>query len=162
WLVLGAMWFCGLSSITSNSRMLFAFARDGGLPFSRRIASVSPRFLTPHWAVWVSAAAAFAVALWSEAYSAMTALSTIALYAFYGVPIAVGLWARATGKWQRRGPWDLGAYSLWVNSISLLWIAGITVLLVLLPNELVGKMFLGCLALLGVYWFGYMRACFAE
>ena len=32
WMVIGAMWFCGLSSVTSNSRMLFAFARDGGAP----------------------------------------------------------------------------------------------------------------------------------
>src|SRR5262249_55400264 len=38
WIVLGAMWFCGLASVTSNSRMLFAFARDGGLPGSRWIA----------------------------------------------------------------------------------------------------------------------------
>ena len=30
--VAGAMWFCGLASVTSNARMLFAFARDGGLP----------------------------------------------------------------------------------------------------------------------------------
>jgi amino acid transporter len=161
WLVLGAMWFCGLSSITSNSRMLFAFARDGGLPFSHLVARVSPRFLTPHWAVWISAGAAFAVALWSEAYSAMTALSTIALYASYGLPIAVGLWARASGRWQRRGPWDLGRYSLTVNLISLIWIAGITVLLVLPPNELAGKTFLGCLAALAVYWAGYMRHRFA-
>src|SRR5258708_34779280 len=58
-----AMWFCGLSSVTSNSRMLFAFARDGGLPFSSAVASVSPRFKSPHVAVWVSAAAALAGSL---------------------------------------------------------------------------------------------------
>jgi len=28
WLAVGAMWFCGLASVTSNSRMLYAFARD--------------------------------------------------------------------------------------------------------------------------------------
>src|SRR5262249_54944916 len=59
---LGAMWFCGLASVTSNSRMLFAFARDGGLPASPFLARVSPRFSSPHVAVWVSCAAAFAVA----------------------------------------------------------------------------------------------------
>src|SRR5207248_1255437 len=42
-----AMWFCGLSSVTSNSRMLFAFARDGGLPFSGYVSRVSPRFRSP-------------------------------------------------------------------------------------------------------------------
>src|SRR5689334_9102263 len=75
WLVMGAMWFCGLSSITSNSRMLFAFARDGGLPFSAPIAKVSRRYQSPHVAIWVSTAAAFAVAVWSQAYAVMVALS---------------------------------------------------------------------------------------
>ena len=76
WVAVLAMWFCGLSSVTSNSRMLFAFARDGGLPFSRQVAAVSERYRSPHVAVWVSAAAAFVVAIWARAYSAMTALST--------------------------------------------------------------------------------------
>src|SRR5262249_19871362 len=67
--VLGAVWFWGLPSVTSNSRMLFAFARDGGLPGSRWIARVSPRFQSPHVAVWVSATAALVVALWGEAYT---------------------------------------------------------------------------------------------
>ena len=44
---MAAMWFCGLSSVTSNSRMLFAFARDGGLPLAKRLARVSPRFRSP-------------------------------------------------------------------------------------------------------------------
>src|SRR6202044_2083487 len=46
-----AMWFCGLSSVTSASRMLFAFARDGGLPFHARLRAVSPRRRTPHVAI---------------------------------------------------------------------------------------------------------------
>ena len=83
WVAIGAMWFCGLSSVTSNSRMLFAFARDNGLPGSRWLKHVSPRFRSPSVAVWVSVAAAFVVALWAEAYAAMVALSTLALYASY-------------------------------------------------------------------------------
>jgi amino acid transporter len=160
WLVLGAMWFCGLASVTSNSRMLFAFARDGGLPFSKSLARVSERHRTPHVAVWVSVSAALAVALWADAYSLMTALSTIALYASYGLPIAVGLWARATGRWTRRGPWDLGAHSLWVNLISLVWIAAAGVLFVLPPNQPAGYMFAGCLLLLALYWLFYARSRF--
>src|SRR6184192_1372167 len=56
WVAILAMWFCGLSSVTSNSRMLFAFARDGGLPFSRQVAAASERYRSPHVAVWISAA----------------------------------------------------------------------------------------------------------
>src|ERR1043166_1163300 len=35
WVVTLAMWFCGLSCVTSTSRMIFAFSRDNGLPLSR-------------------------------------------------------------------------------------------------------------------------------
>src|SRR5262249_34659995 len=91
WIVAGAMWFCGLASVTSNSRMLFAFARDGGLPASAAVARVSPRWQSPYVAVWVAAGAAFAVAIWADAYSVMTALSPIALYASYGAPVSCPL-----------------------------------------------------------------------
>ena len=155
-----AMWFCGLSSVTSNSRMLFAFARDGGLPLSEYVSRVSPRFRSPHVAVWVSAAAALAVALWTPAYSAMVALSTIALYASYGVPIALGQRARKNGIWTRRGPWDLGRASPLVNGIALAWIGVLTVLFVLPPNEMAGFTFAGLLVLLAAYWFGARKVDF--
>ena len=160
WMVIGAMWFCGLSSITSNSRMLFAFARDGGLPGSRHLARVSPRFRSPHVAVWVAAAMAFLVALWSQVYSAMVALSTIALYASYGLPIALGLRARRQGLWTVRGPWHLGRWSSLVNILAVGWIAVIAVLFVLPPNLLAGYTFAGCVVLLAVYWFAAMKRRF--
>jgi amino acid transporter len=152
WVAIGAMWFCGLSSVTSNSRMLFAFARDGGLPGSAHLARVSPRFQSPHVAVWVSVVAAFLVAIWSGAYAAMVALSTLALYASYALPIFVGLVARRKGTWSKRGPWDLGRYSLPVNLVALAWCAVVMVLFVLPPNQLAGYTFVGCVVLLGVYW----------
>ena len=163
-----AMWFCGLSSVTSNSRMLFAFARDGGLPFSGYISRVSPRFRSPHVAVWVSVAAAMTLVLGAEAastyrekvYNTVTALSTIALYASYGVPIALGQRARRKGTWKRRGPWDLGRASSLVNTVALAWIAVLTVLFVLPPNEVAGFTFAGLLALLALYWFRGRKADF--
>jgi amino acid transporter len=145
---MAAMWFCGLSSVTSNSRMLFAFARDGGLPFAQKLASVSPRFRSPHFAVWTSASMALLVALWSDAYSAMVALSTIALYASYGLPILFGM-----RKPERpRGPWTLGPWSRAVTCVALGWIAVCMVLFVLPPNQLAGYTFAGCLVVLGLYW----------
>ncbi len=160
WMVIGAIWFCGLGSVTSNSRMLFAFARDGGLPLSRHLAQVSPRFRSPHVAVWVSVAFAFLIALWADAYSSMVALSTIALYASYALPIAIGWRARRSGRWATPGPWNLGRWSSAVNALALAWVAVVTVLFVLPPNQLAGYTFGGCLVLLAVYWFGWMRARF--
>jgi amino acid transporter len=160
WIAIGAMWFCGLSSVTSNSRMLFAFARDGGLPGSAHLASVSPRFRSPHVAIWVSVAAAFGVAIWSGAYAAMVALSTLALYASYALPIWVGLRARRNGAWSHRGPWDLGRFSTLVNGVALGWCAVVMVLFVLPPNQLAGYTFAGALALLIVYWAASQRHTF--
>ncbi len=160
WMVLGAMWFCGLASVTSNSRMLFAFARDGGLPASAALARVSPTFRTPHVAVWVSVGAAYIIAVWARAYEAMVALSTIALYASYAAPIAARLLARARGLDERRGPWRLGRLSTAVSAIALAWVAVVTVLFVLPPNQLAGYTFGGCVILLIVYWFGWMALRF--
>ena len=154
------MWFCGLASVTSNSRMLFAFARDGGVPMHEAVARVSPRWRTPHVAVWLSVLAAFVVSVWSKAYAAVAALSTIALYASYGLPVAIGLRARMKGRWNAFGPWDLGRWSNLVNVLAIAWTLVILVLFVLPPNELAGETFYGLLALLGVYWFGWMRARF--
>jgi amino acid transporter len=168
WIAVVAMWFCGLSSVTSNSRMLFAFARDGGLPFSRQLASVSAKYRSPYVAVWVATAAALAIALFTESYatyreaiySAMTALSTIALYASYGLPIWLGLRARKSGRWHRFGPWDLGRWSFPVNVAALTWIVALTVLFVLPPNEIAGYTFVGAVAAICAWWFLWMRSRF--
>jgi amino acid transporter len=152
----GAMWFCGLASVTSNSRMLFAFARDGGLPGSPWLAKISPRFASPHVAVWVSCAAAFGVALYSGAYHVMGALSTSALYASYGLPILFGLRARRRGRWRERGPWHLGRASTWVGGLALCWVGFVLVLFSLPPNLLSGLSLAGAAVLLGAYW--WLRA----
>jgi amino acid transporter len=153
---MAAMWFCGLSSVTSNSRMLFAFARDGGLPFARRLASVSPRFRSPHFAVWTSAGMALLVALWSDAYSAMVALSTIALYASYGLPVLFGM----RNPRRRFGPWTLGRRSRAVNAVALGWIALCMLLFVLPPNQVAGYTFAACLGALAIYWHLRMKGRF--
>lgn len=161
WMCMGAMWFCGLASVTSNSRMLFAFARDGGTPFSAQLSLVSKRFQSPHVAVWISAGGALVVAAWADALSAMGALSTIALYGSYAVPVLLALIARRRGRFTVRGPWHLGRWSNAINAIALVWVALVMVLFVMPPNLLAGYTFGGCLAVLALYWFGYMKKRFA-
>lgn len=159
WICVGAMWFCGLASVTSNSRMLWAFARDGGLPFSAALARVSPRWQTPHVAVWVSVACALAVSLFAEVLSAMTAVSTVALYASYGLPIAMALWARRRG-WHRTGPWTLGRAGPWLNGLAVGWIVAMVVLMSLPPTGVAGVTMLGMSALLAFAWFAGIRRRF--
>ncbi|MBE2249932.1 MAG: amino acid permease [Myxococcus sp.] len=159
WVCVGAMWFCGLASVTSNSRMVWAFARDGGLPFSWHLAKVSPRWQTPHVAVWVSVACALAVSVFAEVLSTMTAVSTVALYASYGLPIVMALWARKKG-WPRKGPWTLGRAGPALNVLAIGWIAVMVVLMSLPPTGVAGVTMLAMSALLLVAWFGGVRRVF--
>jgi amino acid transporter len=159
WVCVGAMWFCGLASVTSNSRMLWAFARDGGLPLSSALSSVSARWKTPHVAIWVSAACALVVASLANVLEAMTALSTVALYVSYGIPVLVALLARRKG-WPRTGPWTLGRWGSWVNGLAVAWIAAIAVLMSLPPNGIAGGMMVGMLVVLAVGWLAIARRRF--
>src|SRR2546427_321927 len=54
----GAQFFCGMSSITTNSRMIYAFSRDGAVPFSD-VWHRLDRGRTPRNAIILSATAAF-------------------------------------------------------------------------------------------------------
>jgi len=156
WMVIGAMWFCGLSSVTSNSRMLFAFARDGGAPASATLARISDRWRTPTAAIWACVGTAFALAIWSRAYNVIVSISTIGFYVSYGLPIVLALIARR-GGWLERGPWHSGRWSVPVNVVAVIWIAFITVLFMLPPNQLTGYTFAGALLLLTIYYFAWAR-----
>jgi len=164
WIVTLAMWFCGLSCVTSTSRMIFAFARDHGLPLSGTWNQVSRQYRTPAAAVWLAATLAFLlpclifalVALrpkqldFSKLYPAVTGISTIGLYLSYGIPLLLKLRAIRKGIWApaANGPWSLGNWSVPVNVVAILWIAFITVLFILPPNELTGYIFAATFVLL--------------
>ncbi|MHB8520614.1 MAG: amino acid permease [Limisphaerales bacterium] len=168
WVVTLAMWFCGLSCVTSTSRMIFAFSRDQGMPLSRRWAKVSRRYRTPAAAVWLAAVLAFLLPCvifalvelrpkqldFSKLYPAVTGISTIGLYLSYGIPLLLKLRAIRSGVWNQRanGPWHLGNWSVTVNVIAVGWIAFITVLFVLPPNDLTGYIFAGLLGALMIFY----------
>ncbi len=160
WAILPAMWFCGLSSVTANARMIFAFARDRGLPGSSLLARVSPRYRTPAPAVWLSVGLAFLIALYSQAYGVIVSLSTIGLYVSYVIPILLVLRARRRGQWREIGPWNLGPWGGLVNALAALWVAFITVLFVAPPNQRTGYTFAGLSALLGLYYLAWVRGRF--
>src|SRR5436190_3085372 len=75
-----AMWFCGLSCITSASRGLYSLARDEGTPASRLLRAVNPAHGTPAPAIWAIVGASIAAMIWTKAVPVVTSLSTVALY----------------------------------------------------------------------------------
>jgi amino acid transporter len=155
-----AMWFCGLSSVTSNSRMIFAFARDRGMPASHLWSRISAKYRSPAPAIWLAIGVAFLIAVYSRAYSVIGTISTIGLYVSYGIPILLGLVAQRRGKWTHRGPWHLGKWSRPNAAAAILWIAFITGLFVAPPNQLTGYTFAGLTLFLMTYYFVDVRHWF--
>lgn len=162
WMVTLAMWFCGLSSVTSNSRMIFAFARDKGMPLSNTWAVISPRYRTPAPAVWLSVVVALLIALYSGAYSVIVSISTIGLYVSYGIPMFLKWRAIKAGRWTtaNNGPWHLGKWSGFTNAVAMIWIVFISILFVAPPNQLTGYTMAGLTALLGVWYLVSVRHWF--
>jgi amino acid permease (GABA permease) len=131
-IVIGAQFFCGMSSVTANSRMIYAFSRDGALPGSKFWHRINKRTRTPTNSIWLAAVGAFILGLpqlYSPvAYAAVISIATIALYVAYGIPILLRL--RAGSSFQP-GPWNLGRWSRPVGVIAVVWIAFISILFVL-------------------------------
>jgi amino acid transporter len=131
-IVIGAQFYCGMSSVTANSRMIYAFSRDGAVPGSQFWHKVNPRTRTPTNSIWFAAVGAFLLGLpylWNPtAYAAVTSIAVIGLYIAYGIPILLRLIA---GSRFQRGPWHLGRWSRPIGIIAVLWIAFIAILFVL-------------------------------
>ena len=130
--VIGAQLFCGMSSITANSRMIYAFSRDGALPGSAIWHRVNKRTRTPTNAIWLAAVGALILGLpylWNAtAYAAVTSIAVIGLYIAYVLPTFLRL---RQGASFQRGPWHLGRWSYVVGWIAVSWVVFITILFML-------------------------------
>lgn len=148
-----ANYLCGLACLTSASRMMYAFARDGGLPASNALRRVDARFKTPVTAVWVSALLAFLATLYSAAFSVLAAGSAVFLYISYIMPVTAGI--RAEGRtWTQKGPFDLGR---WSKPLAVLATLGGGVLVfvgVQPPNEKVLYLIVTLGVAMSVFWWG--------
>src|SRR5436190_7073675 len=117
-----AMWLCGLSCITSMSRMWFAFARDGGMPGYTFIRQVHPKWRTPVYSILVTCSLAVAMLLWSGAYYVVTAICVIMLYWAYGIPVFLNLRNKVRGKGEyttaETAPWSLKRWGIPLNLVS--------------------------------------------
>ncbi|KAK4694344.1 choline transport protein, partial [Lecanoromycetidae sp. Uapishka_2] len=125
-LIMLCVWHCGLFSLTSNSRMMFAFARDGGIP--HRLHIIDRGFHSPIRTVCFGATCSFLLALPSlgstVAFDGTTSIATIGLYISYGIPIAMGI---VYSRNFKRGPFNLRGMSKPIATIACLWICFITI-----------------------------------
>ncbi|MGW7261091.1 amino acid permease [Streptomyces sp. NPDC054834] len=127
--VIVAQLFCGSAETAAASRMLFAFSRDGAVPFAATWRHVSPRTKTPVAAVWLSVGCALVLAapsLYSPtAYAAVTAINVIGITPAYAIPVLLRL--RAGARFQP-GPWHLGRFSKPIGFMAVAWVGFVTVL----------------------------------
>jgi amino acid transporter len=148
-----AMWFCGLSCVTSASRAVYSLARDHGMPFAGLMQRVNKKHGTPAAAIWAVVVASLAAMAWTGAVPIVTSLSTVALYLAYVIPVALGLRARYGGSnWPALAEWTLGRWGTAVNFIALIYTSFICCVLIMPPNELAAKTLGGVLGLLGLIY----------
>jgi len=150
---------CGLAMITSASRVIYAFSRDGGMPFSDVLSSVSPVYRTPRVAVWLSAILAVAFTLLVP-YITITAVGVIFLYVSYVMPTVASVFSHGR-TWTKMGPWDMG---LWYKPLAVICVISSVCLVVIgiqPPNEIAAYIIPAFVVILLVYWFAYKRNVFA-
>jgi amino acid transporter len=177
-ITVGAQLYCGMSSITSASRMMYAFSRDGATPGHRLWRRLNHQRV-PVYAVWAIAILAFLCAFPAYfgtngvvAYVAVTSIATIGLYIAYAIPIYLRL--RAGDSWEP-GEWTLGRRYRLIGTIACIWVAFISILFIL-PVTPAGIPFksgftwvsfnyapiavVGTLLLVGGWWFLSARSWF--
>jgi amino acid transporter len=127
-----AQFFCGTASVTSASRMMFAFSRDRAVPGSRLWRKVAAN------RVPVNAVIAIAVLSWglmiptlvngAIGYLVGTSIAVIGLYIAFALPIILRI--RAGDRFER-GAWSLGRHYKWISPLAVIWIALVCVLFLL-------------------------------
>ncbi len=160
--ILTAQFLCGLATVTSASRMLFAFSRDGGFPIgSEALSTVSREYRTPVNAIWASAILAILYVFIAQfvsigglnLYTIVVNSTLVFLFLSFIIPIVLGALAYGTSKWPKPGPWAMseGLYKL-VSWLSVIGMGIIWYIAVQPPNGTVNWIVLAFLALAGVLW----------
>jgi len=143
---------CGLACLTSTSRMMFAFARDGGLPASDTLKKVHPTLKTPVAAIWVCAILSVLATLYAAAFSVLAVGCAVFLYISYIMPTAAGILAE--GKtWKHKGPFNLGALSKPIAVLAVLGGGFLVFVGVQPPNEKVLYVTIAMLVVMGLFWY---------
>ena len=136
--------FASVGILATSSRMLWAFARDNGVPYSKFISRVSVRTAMmlilsadpspqvdtrsglPLWSIAVCTAFSLLLALINigstAAFNAMVSLVVAGFLASYLISVTLLLYRRGSGDAIRWGPWTMGRWGGSVNVLSIVYI----------------------------------------
>jgi amino acid transporter len=130
--------FCGMSCMTSSSRMMYAFSRDGAVPGWRIWSRVNERRI-PFNAVMAVAVLALILTLpalkgnkdgLTVAFTAVVSIGVIGLYIAYVIPIYLRV---RMGDAFETGPWNLGKHYKWMGITSIVEVFIVVVVYFNLP-----------------------------
>ncbi|KAI0089340.1 amino acid/polyamine transporter I [Irpex rosettiformis] len=123
WSIVVAVQFTmATSALVSTSRQIFAFSRDGALPFSRFLYRINPYTQTPANCVWASVLVAMLLGLLafagSTAINAIFSIGIIGQYVAFALPVASRLLG---GVPWTPGPFNLKKLSIPVAITMIAW-----------------------------------------
>ncbi len=124
-----AQMFCLTASVTSASRMMFAFSRDRAVPghqIWRRVSS--NRVPVPAvWAIGLLSWALMIPTYWNAAtgYLVGTSIAVIGLYIAFILPVILRY---RQGDAFEHGAWSLGHHYKWIDPLAIVWVAIISIL----------------------------------
>jgi len=115
-----------LSFNLSTSRQTWAFARDGGLPFSKWLAAVHPKLRVPVNAVTFTSLFTIVLSLINigsdVAFNAIISLNLVALMLSYMISIGCVLWRRIKHPESLpKARWSLGKAGVFINAGGFLY-----------------------------------------
>ena len=129
--------FCGMSCVTAGSRMLFAFSRDKAVPGNKIWTKLDKNRNPSNAAIGLGVAGVILTipALWAPegtvvpvAFSAVTSVAVIGLFAGFAIPI----WLRfKAGDSFKTGQWNLGKHYKWMAPVAVLEIILVSIYFVL-------------------------------
>jgi amino acid transporter len=131
-----AQFFCVTASVTSASRMMFAFSRDGAVPGHRWWRQVGKNRVPQLSVVAICILSALimlpAIRNYLVGYLVGTGIAVIGLYVAFILPVILRF--RIGDKWEP-GAWSLGKHYKWIDVIAIVWVAFIAVLFMLPPYK---------------------------
>ncbi|RDW56471.1 amino acid transporter-2 [Coleophoma cylindrospora] len=129
------IWCCGLFLTMSNSRLIWAFSRDHGVPYF--FSKINEKFMSPVRAVLLTSFLSFLLcfsALGSPiAFTAVTSIASTGVLLSYGIPILLKL-IYHEDFCLRRGPFQLGCVSRLISLVAVLWVI-LACIILCLPTE---------------------------
>jgi amino acid transporter len=152
--ILISQFLCGLATVTSVSRMIFAFARDGGFPSFLR--GIHTNFRTPVAAIWTGAFISILFTLYAPVYTTIVSVTVIFLFLSYGMPIGAGMLAY-NKTWTKMGPWNLGSAFQVVAAAAIAGVIFIFAIGIQPPNDKALYLTVGMAVLLAIVWFALER-----